>query len=69
MPIRVRLAADEHRGGAQIRPVAAGRGADHDGNVGGINVVVRTRLPSDDPGSSAEVAKEIFKAQVEKLNS
>ena len=40
-----------------------------DGNVGGINVVVRTRLPSDDPGSSAEVAKEIFKAQVEKLNS
>ena len=40
-----------------------------DGNVGGINVVVRTRLPSDDPGSSAKVAKEIFKAQVEKLNS
>ena len=27
-----------------------------DGNVGGINVVVRTRLPSDDPGSSAKVA-------------
>ena len=40
-----------------------------DGNVGGINVVVRTRLPSDDPGSSAKVAKEIFKAQVEKLKS
>ena len=40
------------------------------GNVGDINVVVRTRSASDDQGSpSADVATEIFKAQVEKLNS
>ena len=39
------------------------------GNVGDINVVVRTHSASDDQGSpSAEVATEIFKAQVEKLN-
>ena len=39
------------------------------GNVGDINVVVRTRSASDDQGSpSADVATEIFKAQVEKLN-
>ena len=40
------------------------------GNVGDINGVVRTRSASDDQGSpSADVATEIFKAQVEKLNS
>ena len=40
------------------------------GNVGDINVVVRTRSASDDQGSpSADVATEIFKAQVEQLNS
>lgn len=39
------------------------------GNVGDINVAVRTRSASDDQGSpSADVATEIFKAQVEKLN-
>lgn len=39
------------------------------GNVGDINVVVRTRSASDDQGSpSADVATEIFKAQVEKLS-
>ena len=39
------------------------------GNVGDINVVVRTRPTPDDQGSpSADVATEIFKAQVEKLN-
>ena len=39
------------------------------GNVGDINVVVRTRSASDDQGSpSADVATEIFKAQAEKLN-
>lgn len=39
------------------------------GNVGDINVVVRTYPASDAPGSpSADAATEIFKAQVEKLN-
>ncbi len=39
------------------------------GNVGDINVVVHTRSASDDQGSpSADVATEIFKAQVEKLS-
>ena len=39
------------------------------GNVGDTNVVVRTHPTSDDQSPpSAEVATEIFKAQVEKLN-
>jgi len=38
------------------------------GNVGDINVVVRTSASDDQGSPSADVATEIFKAQVEKLN-
>ena len=40
------------------------------GNVGDINVVIRTHTTSDDQDTpTADVATEIFKAQVEKFNS